>query len=121
MSKKYTADEMLEIADELGLVNDEYHRKASAMLRQAADNMEHTEDNRAVVKDGKSSRRKWLDSGVRIRSVGGLIESICEYGGAMWFGKFRNRHFFLNQQMHSLLLMIDRGSVSYPIQNRKDK
>ena len=41
---KYTADEMREIADELGLVNDEHHRKASAMLIQSADLMEREDE-----------------------------------------------------------------------------
>lgn len=45
MARKFTAEEMREIADELGLVNDEYHCKASAMLIQSADMMEREESD----------------------------------------------------------------------------
>lgn len=37
---KYTADDMRELAEEFALVNDKYHRIASAMLRQAADTLD---------------------------------------------------------------------------------
>lgn len=37
MSKQYTADEIREIADEIGLAHDDIHEKAASMLNQAAD------------------------------------------------------------------------------------
>lgn len=37
MAKQYTADEMREIADEIGLAHDDIHEKAAAMLYHAAD------------------------------------------------------------------------------------
>lgn len=67
------------------------------------------------------SKRKWLDSRVRIRSVNGLLESIEAYGGAMWNGKFRNKHFFLNQQMRTIQLFVNYCMISYPIINKKEE
>ena len=66
------------------------------------------------------SKRKWSDSRVRIRSIQGLLDSIEVSGGAMWVGKFRNRHFFLNQQVRTIILMTDRGYISYPVPNRDE-
>lgn len=44
MARKFTAEEMRELADEFALVNDEYHSKASEMLLQAAYIMEHKDE-----------------------------------------------------------------------------
>ena len=40
MARKFTAEEMREIADEIGLVHDDIHEKAAAMLYRAADELE---------------------------------------------------------------------------------
>lgn len=45
MAKLFTADEIREIADEIGLAHDDIHEKAAAMLYQAADALE-SEDER---------------------------------------------------------------------------
>lgn len=61
MARKFTSEEMREIADELALVNDEYHRKASAMLFQYADLMEREDEREKryeyarVLSDGSIS------------------------------------------------------------------
>lgn len=51
MAKKYTAEEMREIADEIANVNDEYHSKASAMLLQAADILEGIRDEIDIIEN----------------------------------------------------------------------
>ena len=49
MARKFTAEEMRELADELALVNDEYHSKASAMLLQAADILEGVREEIDII------------------------------------------------------------------------
>lgn len=66
------------------------------------------------------SKRKWSDSEVLIRSIQGLLDSIEAYGGAIWFGKFKNKYFFLNQQLAGLINIIESGYLSYPIPNNKE-
>ena len=73
MAKQYTADEMREIADEIGLAHDDIHEKAAAMLYQAADELEREEKYEYAVKwldenavaNNMGEHREWAESIVR--------------------------------------------------------
>jgi len=65
------------------------------------------------------SRRKWNDSGAPITTVEMLLTCVKDYGGAMWWGRFRNSHFFLNQQVQTLYKMVYKKCLTYPSPNKK--
>lgn len=70
----------------------------------------------------KVSRRKWVDSGVLILSVSGLLDSLNQCGG-VWLSninRFMNEAWVINQQLHTLTRHIVYRRFHYPKLNKEE-
>lgn len=86
MSKQYTADEIRETADEIGLVHDDIHEKAAAMLYQAADELE-----REAGAEADSEKSSEVGNAAKMREALVMVKRLFD-GRLMWQPDIRKAH-----------------------------